>query len=176
VRLYSPTLGIFLQTDPVLGGNSGPYTYVSDPIGMYDLDGKWGWKSFAKAIAVGVAVGFICAGTAGIGCAVMAGAAVGAAIGAAEYGLTARNRSWRGFARATGYGAASGAFNGVGGYSRSVYAYKRGWSFARTGRHAAGGRHRAARPRSYMSWGDVYKSSLGARTWGDAYRIYRRYG
>ncbi|MGV9244594.1 DNRLRE domain-containing protein [Streptomyces sp. NPDC003710] len=44
VRLYDPTAGRFLQMDPVPGGNANAYDYVSaDPLGGYDLDGKWGW-------------------------------------------------------------------------------------------------------------------------------------
>jgi RHS repeat-associated protein len=41
VRLYSPTLGRFLSTDPVYGGSCNPYEYTcADPINSYDLDGK----------------------------------------------------------------------------------------------------------------------------------------
>jgi RHS repeat-associated protein len=44
VRLYDPTLGRFLQTDPVPGGNANPYDYCSaDSINCYDLNGQWGW-------------------------------------------------------------------------------------------------------------------------------------
>ncbi|HUR05742.1 MAG TPA: RHS repeat-associated core domain-containing protein, partial [Nonomuraea sp.] len=40
-RLYNPTTGRFLQTDPVLGGSDNPYEYASqDPINNLDLDGK----------------------------------------------------------------------------------------------------------------------------------------
>jgi RHS repeat-associated protein len=40
VRLYVPGAGRFLQVDPVLGGNESPYTYPTDPISSFDLDGK----------------------------------------------------------------------------------------------------------------------------------------
>lgn len=40
VRLYDPSTGRFLQTDPVLGGNDNPYIYPADPVNMLDLDGK----------------------------------------------------------------------------------------------------------------------------------------
>ncbi|MER7456515.1 LamG-like jellyroll fold domain-containing protein [Micromonospora sp. NPDC126480] len=44
VRLYSPSLGRFLQVDPVDGGNATAYDYCSgDPVNCVDLDGKfWG--------------------------------------------------------------------------------------------------------------------------------------
>ena len=47
VRLYTPTLGRFLQTDPIPGGNANAYSYPADPINAYDLDGQycivWGY-------------------------------------------------------------------------------------------------------------------------------------
>lgn len=59
VRLYAPTLGRFLSVDPVYGGNANAYVYVSDPVSMFDLDGRWGWgkklwnktKKFVKKAA-----------------------------------------------------------------------------------------------------------------------------
>jgi RHS repeat-associated protein len=46
-RLYNPTLGRFLQTDPVPGGSANDYDYCSqDPINCTDLNGQWGWHSF----------------------------------------------------------------------------------------------------------------------------------
>ncbi|MBO1414659.1 ricin-type beta-trefoil lectin domain protein [Streptomyces sp. FH025] len=48
-RLYSPTLGRFLQVDPVPGGNASPYDYCTgDPINCTDLDGNWSIKGFLK--------------------------------------------------------------------------------------------------------------------------------
>ncbi|MEV4263543.1 RHS repeat-associated core domain-containing protein [Kribbella sp. NPDC049584] len=40
VRLYNPTTGLFTSVDPVDGGNANAYTYPSDPINGFDLDGK----------------------------------------------------------------------------------------------------------------------------------------
>ncbi|MFK4214150.1 RHS repeat-associated core domain-containing protein, partial [Streptomyces sp. NPDC030920] len=41
VRLYNPTTGRFLTTDPVYGGNANAYEYVhADPVNKYDLDGR----------------------------------------------------------------------------------------------------------------------------------------
>jgi RHS repeat-associated protein len=41
-RLYNPTLGRFLQTDPEPGGSCNDYDYTcADPINAYDLDGRW---------------------------------------------------------------------------------------------------------------------------------------
>jgi hypothetical protein len=40
VRLYDPIIGRFLSTDPVYGGNETAYSYPSDPVDSYDLDGR----------------------------------------------------------------------------------------------------------------------------------------
>lgn len=39
-RLYVPSMGRFLQVDPVEGGTPNAYTYVSDPINSNDYTGK----------------------------------------------------------------------------------------------------------------------------------------
>lgn len=45
VRLYNPSTGRFLSTDPVPGGNANAYEYcTADPITCYDLDGKFSWR------------------------------------------------------------------------------------------------------------------------------------
>ncbi|RSM41296.1 sugar-binding protein, partial [Actinoplanes sp. ATCC 53533] len=42
VRLYSPSLGRFLQVDPVVGGSCNAYEYTcADPVNKQDLDGKF---------------------------------------------------------------------------------------------------------------------------------------
>jgi RHS repeat-associated protein len=40
VRLYNPVTALFSSTDPVPGGNANDYTYPSDPINSFDVDGK----------------------------------------------------------------------------------------------------------------------------------------
>ncbi|MGB8651593.1 MAG: RHS repeat-associated core domain-containing protein [Mycobacteriales bacterium] len=60
-RLYNPSTGRFLQTDPVAGGSANAYDYVyQDPINKFDLDGRcWGcgwfkkhWKAVATVVAI----------------------------------------------------------------------------------------------------------------------------
>lgn len=41
-RVYLPTLGRFLQVDPVEGGTDNAYSYVNDPVNGNDYSGKWG--------------------------------------------------------------------------------------------------------------------------------------
>jgi RHS repeat-associated protein len=52
VRLYSPGIGRFLQTDPVDGGNATAYDYCAgDPVNCTDLDGKFGWGSIKRGLS-----------------------------------------------------------------------------------------------------------------------------
>jgi len=97
-RVYLPTLGRFLQVDPVRGGNTNDYVYVLDPINLHDYTGelfgikKPDWltmKNVAKVgtgIGVGVAIGACVAATAGLCGGVVATAAVSAGVGAVGYG------------------------------------------------------------------------------------------
>ncbi|MFI1018631.1 DNRLRE domain-containing protein [Streptomyces sp. NPDC020965] len=43
-RVYDPTTGRFLQTDPVVDGSPNRYGYVVDPVNGYDLGGRDWWK------------------------------------------------------------------------------------------------------------------------------------
>lgn len=50
-RVYLPTLGRFLQIDPVQGGNDNAYSYVNDPVNESDYSGMFSLGSIAKAVA-----------------------------------------------------------------------------------------------------------------------------
>jgi RHS repeat-associated protein len=42
VRVYNPSTGRFLETDPIFGGNANPYDYVyQNPLTNFDLNGEW---------------------------------------------------------------------------------------------------------------------------------------
>jgi RHS repeat-associated protein len=49
-RTYLPTLGRFLQVDPIEGGTSNDYAYVNDPINQSDYDGTWGMPKWFKKL------------------------------------------------------------------------------------------------------------------------------
>jgi large repetitive protein len=59
-RLYNSETGLFTSVDPIFGGNANSYTYPTEPIKQFDLDGCWcrnyaysswyeysNWKNFA---------------------------------------------------------------------------------------------------------------------------------
>lgn len=55
-RVYLPTLGRFLQVDPVEGGTDNTYVYANDPVNEFDLDGRFiplvpiiGWTAVRMA-------------------------------------------------------------------------------------------------------------------------------
>jgi RHS repeat-associated protein len=51
VRLYDPTTGRFLSTDPVSGGNANAYEYCdADPVNAFDLDGRWSWGGAFRSV------------------------------------------------------------------------------------------------------------------------------
>jgi len=52
-RPYDPSIGRFLEVDPVEGGSLNNYDYAGqDPINNYDLDGRAGFQSgFTRGIA-----------------------------------------------------------------------------------------------------------------------------
>ncbi len=49
-RVYIPTLGRFLQVDPVEGGTLNPYVYVSDPVNDNDYSGLFSLSSFFSTL------------------------------------------------------------------------------------------------------------------------------
>ena len=38
-RIYNPATGLFSSIDPIAGGNANQYTFPTDPVNIYDLDG-----------------------------------------------------------------------------------------------------------------------------------------
>jgi len=99
VRLYTPALGRFLQTDPVPGGSDNAYDYAGqDPVNTYDLDGRFSIKRFYKKhhkaiwggvkLAVGAAALFTCPICAGLAYASLAWSA-------ADTAAAARRGGWR---------------------------------------------------------------------------------
>lgn len=51
-RVYIPTLGRFLQMDPIEGGTLNGYVYVADPINSNDYSGQWGIGLLLSLVAI----------------------------------------------------------------------------------------------------------------------------
>ncbi|MBG6135811.1 discoidin domain-containing protein [Longispora fulva] len=67
VRLYQPTLGRFLQSDPVPGGSATAYDYCNaDPVNCTDLAGTWSWKKVLGKVAVVASIAAIIPGPIGM--------------------------------------------------------------------------------------------------------------
>ena len=49
-RVYIPSLGRFLQVDPVEGGTANSYVYVGDPINENDYSGQFGLGDIFHAV------------------------------------------------------------------------------------------------------------------------------
>jgi hypothetical protein len=147
VRLYDPSIGRFLSVDPVPGGNANAYDYVNgDPLNRYDLDGRWGWRKWARratrlavagVFAVGIAAA--CRATAGIGCLAAAAIIGGAAASGADYWAQGtwgnkRRWRWRSFGKSVAWGAATSAVGfGAARYGGAARSWAtRGWSCARS--------------------------------------------
>lgn len=129
VRLYNPVTALFTSTDPVEGGNANSYSYPSDPINSFDLDGqkrcgfvckakrkvadagKWTWKH-RVAIAGAVAFGACVLATAGA-CAVASAVAVG-------FSFASNYSRWRSHKMSTGDFAASTAIDVLAGRFKAV--------------------------------------------------------
>ncbi len=51
VRLYNPATGRFLSLDPIHGGGANAYAYPTNPVNMFDLDGKAWFGPIAAGVA-----------------------------------------------------------------------------------------------------------------------------
>ena len=124
-RLYDPTTGRFLTVDPIPGGNANPYDYcTADPINCFDLDGRFGWRTWIKRAVVAASIVGALACGASVVCGVAVGVAVGVAAYSADNGFSDR-WSWRG----AGF---AGVIGGLSGASWGGAAKAAGWRLSRS--------------------------------------------
>ncbi|WP_234467784.1 DNRLRE domain-containing protein [Streptomyces sp. MBT62] len=139
VRLYDPTTGRFLSTDPVPGGNANAYEYCNgDPLNRYDLDGRFGWGKWLDRASTGLAVAGM------FGCVVCSGISAGISFGRGIYKVKHGDRSgWLDIAGSATFGAGKGfGWAGRAWKSRKMARYAKGVRGA--GRAAKRARSRAA--------------------------------
>ncbi|RFU88285.1 RHS repeat protein [Streptomyces triticagri] len=64
-RLYAPSIGRFLQTDPIPSGSANAYDYANqDPVNTTDLSGTCFWDACIGEITIGIALAGALAGAA----------------------------------------------------------------------------------------------------------------
>jgi RHS repeat-associated protein len=166
VRLYTPLLGRFLQTDPIYGGNPNTYTYPTDPINVYDLDGRsWvkrmvGWLGnnigTIGTVASTTALVLAMVGTGGALVPVLAGIGMGASMISAAVNLS---RGKPGAAAWDAVGLVAGA---------------RAWKLARRAkdlRWLANKQRRSGNPQVHALWRSsrqqARNASVAARRWAN---------
>ncbi|MGW7527833.1 DNRLRE domain-containing protein [Streptomyces sp. NPDC054783] len=144
VRLYDPTAGRFLSTDPVPGGSANAYDYCNgDPINHYDLDGRSWWRRWVHRagrfvahhqtwVSYGLAAGcsFVTEGWGAPACAAGAGAVTGWI--AYRYGTKRRHRHIGGYWASTWRGARDGLLSY--GAGRTAHYVRRGRALWRSAR------------------------------------------
>ena len=105
-RLYIPALGRFLSVDPVEGGGANAYSYPTDPINIFDLDGQ-NWFGDNWRTLVTIAVVASCLLLSPIACMVAGIAAAAATNTSVSSGRLSFNP--RGFATDAAFAVAGGA-------------------------------------------------------------------
>jgi RHS repeat-associated protein len=133
VRLYTPALGRFVTTDPIVGGNPNAYTYPVDPVNSLDLDGRMCFSfsclrndighivrnpAFQLAVTIGA-----CTFGGAIGCAA-------ANIGFGALSAYDRYRSGGGFTRGFFLGTALDVGLGLFKMRSMKYLFKRSWGLS----------------------------------------------